>query len=64
MGFCFNHRKQTSSIPYTKGDHKTSSKYENNFIQRENVKQSTPKLSARDRIFLQSIGLKIKPKYL
>lgn len=60
MGFCFNHRKQSSSLPSTKSD-KISDTHQNKSILRKNVKQSTSKLSARDRIFLQSIGLKVKP---
>jgi hypothetical protein len=63
MGFCFNHRKQLSSLQHTNSD-KILSKSEKTVISRKNVKRSTPKLSARDRIFLQSIGLKLKPQYL
>lgn len=62
MGFCFNHRKESSAIPNTKIN-KIPNKCGNKLILRKNVKPPTLKLSASDHIFLQSIGLALKPLY-
>lgn len=65
MGFCYNYQRQLLSINREQNAvedefNKREKKPSKHFIPVVRVKQLRHKLSARDRTFLRSIGLKLK----
>lgn len=60
MGFRFNKSRQINVFDQDKLDRIKSNKIDDKFIPRVSVEKRRPKLSIKDRTFLQSIGLRLR----